>query len=185
MDSPTKIRIIGGKWRGRKLNVIDVPGLRPSQDRTRETLFNWLQGKIVGARCLDLFSGTGALAFEALSRGASEVIMVESNPKIVETLKQTAEIFGSKAHQIVRDDAISWIRNSPRVFDIIFLDPPFGHGYTEKCCQMIIEQSLLADNGMVYIESEKDINIPPMFKINKMTQIGQAQSILAELNRES
>ena len=98
MDSSSKIRIIGGKWRGRKLNVIDVPGLRPSQDRTRETLFNWLQGKIVGARCLDLFSGTGALAFEALSRGASEVIMVESNPKIVETLKQTAEIFGSKAH---------------------------------------------------------------------------------------
>ena len=185
MDSSSKIRIIGGKWRGRKLNVIDVPGLRPSQDRTRETLFNWLQGKIVGARCLDLFSGTGALAFEALSRGASEVIMVESNPKIVETLKQTAEIFGSKAHQIVRDDAISWIRNSPRVFDIIFLDPPFGHGYTEKCCQMIIEQSLLADNGIVYIESEKDIHIPPMLKINKMTQIGQAQSILAELNREN
>ena len=185
MDSPSKIRIIGGKWRGRKLNVIDVPGLRPSQDRTRETLFNWLQGKIVGARCLDLFSGTGALAFEALSRGASEVIMVESNPKIVETLKQTAEIFGSKTHQIVRDDAISWIRNSPKVFDIIFLDPPFGHAYTEKCCQMIIEQSLLVDNGIVYIESEKNINIPPMLKINKMTQIGQAQSILAELNRES
>ena len=185
MDSPSKIRIIGGKWRGRKLNVIDVLGLRPSQDRTRETLFNWLQGKIVGARCLDLFSGTGVLAFEALSRGASEVIMVESNPKIVETLKQTAEIFGSKAHQIVRDDAISWVRNYPKVFDIIFLDPPFGHGYTEKCCQMIIEQSLLADNGIVYIESEKDINIPPMFKINKMTQIGQAQSILAELNREN
>ena len=111
--------------------------------------------------------------------------MVESNPKIVETLKQTAEIFGSKAHQIVRDDAISWIRNSPRVFDIIFLDPPFGHGYTEKCCQMIIEQSLLADNGVVYIESEKNINIPLTFKINKMTQIGQAQSILAELNREN
>jgi len=185
LDSPSKIRIIGGKWRGRKLNVIDVPGLRPSQDRTRETLFNWLQGKIVGARCLDLFSGTGALAFEALSRGASEVIMVESNPKIVETLKQTAEIFGSKTHQIVRDDAVSWVRNSPKVFDIIFLDPPFGYGYTEKCCQMIIEQSSLADNGIVYIESEKNINIPPMLKINKMTQIGQAQSILAELNRES
>ena len=132
-----------------------------------------------------MFSGTGALAFEALSRGASEVIMVESNPKIVETLKQTAEIFGSKAHQIVRDDAMSWVKHSSEVFDIIFLDPPFGHGYTEKCCQMIIEQSLLADNGIVYIESEKDINIPPMFKINKMTQIGQAQSILAELNRES
>ena len=111
--------------------------------------------------------------------------MVESNPKIVETLKQTAEIFGSKAHQIVRDDAVSWVRNSPKVFDIIFLDPPFGYGYTEKCCQMIIEQSSLADNGIVYIESEKNINIPPMLKINKMTQIGQAQSILAELNRES
>ena len=87
MNSLTKIRIIGGKWRGRKLNVIDAPDLRPTPDRIRETLFNWMNKKIINACCLDLFSGSGALSFEALSRGASKVTMIESNPSIVKMLK--------------------------------------------------------------------------------------------------
>ena len=93
-----KIRIIGGKWRGRKIDVVNADGLRPSPDRTRETLFNWLQGKIKGARCLDLFAGSGILGFEALSRGASEVLTVELNTIIAGSLRKTSKILHSDAH---------------------------------------------------------------------------------------
>ncbi len=185
MDTLTKIRIVGGKWRGRKLNVIEAPGLRPTPDRIRETLFNWVNKKIINARCLDLFAGTGALSFEALSRGASEVTMVDSNPSVVKNLTKTADILESKCHHIKCVDAISWLRAQKRSFDIIFLDPPFGQGHVEKCCQIIYEQSLLDNSGIIYIESEKDVGIPSMFKINKITYTKQVQSILAELNREN
>jgi len=185
LDSSTKIRIIGGKWRGRKLNVIEAPGLRPTPDRIRETLFNWINKKIINARCLDLFSGTGALSFEALSRGASEVTMVESNPSIVKNLIKTADILESRHHYIECVDAISWLRRQTRSFNIIFLDPPFGQGHVEKCCQIIYEQSLLDNDGIIYIESEKDMDIPSVFKINKITYTKQVQSVLAELNREN
>ncbi len=177
---PGKIRIIAGKWRGRKLDVIDSPGLRPTPDRLRETLFNWIQQEIVGARCLDLFAGTGVLAFEALSRGAAEVIMVESNPKIIESLKQHAETLGSENHTIQLADAIIWLKQGIKGFDIIFLDPPFGQGYIEKCCATIIEESLLNDNGLVYIESEKNITVPSAWKIKKQTKAGRVQSKLIE-----
>jgi 16S rRNA (guanine966-N2)-methyltransferase len=178
LAAPGKVRIIAGKWRGRKLDVIDSPGLRPTPDRVRETLFNWIQQEIVAARCLDLFAGTGAFAFEALSRGAAEVIMVESNPKIVESLKQHAETLGSENHTIQLADALSWLKQGIKGFDIIFLDPPFGQGYIEKCCAIIIEESLLNDNGMVYIESEKDLSLPDGWTIKKQTKAGKVQSML-------
>ena len=117
--APGKVRIIAGKWRGRKLDVIDSQGLRPTPDRIRETLFNWLQNDIVGARCLDLFAGTGALGFEALSRGAAEVVMVESNGKLVDTLKQHAVVLGSEQHSIQQADAFSWLQQADKGFDII------------------------------------------------------------------
>ena len=185
MDIPTKIRIIGGKWRGRKLSVIKSPGLRPTPDRVRETLFNWVNKKITNARCLDLFSGTGALSFEALSRGASEVTMVESNPNVVKNLTKTADILESKLLNINCVDAISWLKEQTKSYDIIFLDPPFGYGYVEKCCQIIYEQSLLDNSGIIYIESEKDIDIPSVFKVKKITYTKQVQSVLVELNKEN
>ena len=180
MGAPGKIRIIAGKWRGRKLNVIDSPGLRPTPDRVRETLFNWIHQEIVGARCLDLFAGTGALAFEALSRGAAEVIMVESNPKIIESLKQHAETLGCDNHTIQLPDAMNWLKPGIKGFDIIFLDPPFGQGYIEQCCAIISEESLLNANGLVYIESEKNITLPEGWIIKKQTQAGKVQSMLIE-----
>jgi 16S rRNA (guanine966-N2)-methyltransferase len=185
LDSLGKIRIIGGKWRGRKLNVIKAACLRPTPDRLRETLFNWINKKVVGARCLDLFSGTGVLSFEALSRGASDATMIESNPSIVEFLIQTAEILESKSHYIECTDAIRWSKEQTKKFDIIFLDPPFGKGYVEKCCQIIFERSLLDEHGILYIESEKDVHIPSVFKINKITKTKKMQSVLAELSREN
>lgn len=180
--SPGKIRIIAGKWRGRKLDVIDSPGLRPTPDRIRETLFNWIQQEIVGARCLDLFAGTGMLAFEALSRGAAEVIMVESNPKLIESLKQHAETLGSENHTIQLADAMSWLKQGIKGFDIIFLDPPFGQGYIEKCCATIIEETLLNASGMVYIESEKHLTLPEGWIIKKQTKAGKVQSMLIEIS---
>lgn len=176
----SKIRIIAGKWRGRKLDVINSPGLRPTPDRVRETLFNWLQQEIVGARCLDLFAGTGALAFEALSRGAAEVFMIESNPKIIETLKQHAETLKSEGHTIQLADATSWLKQGINEFDIIFLDPPFREGYIEQCCETISEESLLRPKGLVYIESEKDLALPDGWEIRKQTKAGNVQSMLVE-----
>jgi 16S rRNA (guanine966-N2)-methyltransferase len=178
LSSPGKIRIIAGKWRGRKLSVIDAPGLRPTPDRVRETLFNWIQQEIVGARCLDLFAGTGALAFEALSRGASEVIMIESNPKAFELLNQHAEILGSENHTIQLADAMSWLRQGGKGFDIIFLDPPFEQGYIEQCCALIKEESLLNANGLVYIESEENISLPDGWITKKQKKAGQVQLML-------
>ncbi len=180
MAAPGKIRLIAGKWRGRKLDVIDSPGLRPTPDRIRETLFNWLQQEIVGARCLDLFAGTGALAFEALSRGAAEVVMVESNPKIIESLKQHAETLGSEGHSIQLADATNWMQQGIKGFDIIFLDPPFGQGYIEQCCTIISEQSLLNERGLVYIESEKNLSLPDGWKIRKQMKAGNVLSALIE-----
>jgi len=179
-----KVRIIAGKWRGRKLDVLDLPGLRPTPDRVRETLFNWIQHEIVGARCLDLFAGTGALAFEALSRDASEVIMIDSDPKAVESLNRHAVLLKSENHTIQRADAIGWLKRSIKGFDIIFLDPPFKQGYIEKCCAIIKEESLLNTNGLVYIESEKNCVIADGWQIKKQKNAGQVQSLLIELDRE-
>ena len=137
----------------------------------------------MGARCLDLFAGTGALAFEALSRGAAEVIMIESNPKIIESLRQHAETLGSKNHTIQPADAIIWLEQDIKGFDIIFLDPPFGLGYIEKCCTKIIENSLLNDNGLIYIESERNITVPKTWEIKKQTKAGKVQSMLIKQNQ--
>lgn len=180
MGAPGKVRIIAGKWRGRKLDVINSPGLRPTPDRVRETLFNWLQQEIVGARCLDLFAGTGALAFEALSRGAAEVFMIESNPKIVESLKQHAETLKSEGHTIQLADATSWLKQGIKGFDIIFLDPPFREGYIEQCCAAISEESMLKSKGLVYIESEKELALPEGWEIRKQTKAGNVQSMLIQ-----
>ena len=180
MRSAGKVRIIAGKWRGRKLDVIDAPGLRPTPDRIRETLFNWLQHDIAGARCLDPFAGTGALAFEALSRGASEVVMIESDPKVVESLKQHAETLKSEGHTIQLGNAISLIKQCDSDFDIIFLDPPFGKDYIEACCSLINEESLLNPNGLVYIESEKGLALPEGWEIKKQIKAGNVQSFLVQ-----
>ncbi len=178
MARPGKVRIIAGHWRGRKLDVVDVPDLRPSPDRVRETLFNWLQAEIAGAVCLDLFTGTGALAFEALSRGASHVTLIDSHHKIVQSLKLQAQALGSEQHDIVQADALSWLEQSSKTFDIIFLDPPFKLGLVEQCCDVIAQRDLLKPNGMIYIEAEKELALPEGWKVLKQKHAGQVQSIL-------
>ncbi|MFU8833243.1 MAG: 16S rRNA (guanine(966)-N(2))-methyltransferase RsmD [Wenzhouxiangella sp.] len=150
-----KIRIIGGQWRGRKLPVIDRPGLRPTGDRARETLFNWLGSRIIDARCLDLFAGTGALGFEAASRGAREVVLVEKDRALAESLRAiTAAWPGSEVVRVEHADALSWITNKPEPFDIVFIDPPFGLDLQSDVLERV--GCLLKPDALVYLESAHD-----------------------------
>ena len=126
--SSGSVRLIAGQWRGRKLPIVDVEGLRPTGDRVKETLFNWLQTQIPGARCLDLFAGSGSLGFEAASRGAAEVIMVERDPTVVGCLQASAERLSAAQVTILQTDAAAYLQTSPDPFDIVFLDPPFNVG---------------------------------------------------------
>lgn len=152
---PHKVRIIGGRWRGRRLPVADVPGLRPTPDRVRETLFNWLQSHIEGAACLDLFAGSGALGLEAASRGAGRVVMVESHPALARTLQQQASHFAADNVEVVHADALEWLAAAPpQAFDIVFLDPPFEQGLIDRACGALIAGHRLNEGALLYMESE-------------------------------
>lgn len=156
-----RLRIIGGRWRGRKLAFPDAAGLRPSGDRVRETLFNWLASDLPGARCLDAFAGSGALGFEALSRGAGEVVMVEANPVILSQLEATRETLGTDGARLVAADATSLLQEtgSPP-FDIIFLDPPFHSELLDRVLQVLANNPLAPAGCLVYIESTRDAPAP-------------------------
>lgn len=148
------IRIIAGQWRGRRLQVPDIPGLRPSGDRLRETLFSWLQMELVGARCLDLFAGTGALGFEAASRGASTVLMLEKHSLAVSQLEENVSKLKAENINILQTDSMAWLAQpQAQPFDIIFLDPPFSENWQQTSLQKILAGKLLAVGGMIYVES--------------------------------
>lgn len=149
-----KLRIIGGRWRGRKLPVPDLPGLRPSGDRAREVLFNWLQGYVQGAHCLDLFAGTGALGLEAASRGAAGVVLVEHDRQLCEQLKAAGRDWpGGDCLQTVQADGPRWLEHARGPFDIVFVDPPFDAGLHGRVLDALARPGLLADGARVYIES--------------------------------
>lgn len=154
-----KVRIIAGQWRGSKLDVPNVIGLRPSSDRVRETLFNWLQCHIAGARCLDLFAGSGALGLEAASRGAAQVTMIERDPAALATLHASKARLGGENVEIVAADALAWLANaSGRVFDVVFVDPPFAAGLHQKTLDAL--GPWLAPGAQVYVEIARDAAMP-------------------------
>lgn len=157
-----RVRIIGGRWRGRQLPVADVGGLRPTPDRVRETLFNWLQAYIEGAHCLDLFAGTGALGLEALSRGAQSVTLVETDRNAVSVLRQSIDSLQATDAQLVEADGVAWLRSASRPFDIVFLDPPFRQGLVMQCCELLEQQGWLAANALIYIEAESETGLPEL-----------------------
>ncbi len=175
--APNRLRIIGGQWRGRKLNFPDGEGLRPTMDRVRETLFNWLQGEIADARCLDLFSGSGALGFEALSRFASEVVMVDKNPQAVQMIRNNLSLLNADNAQVVQMDAQAYLQqNHIGQFDIVFLDPPFNQALVEPFCQLLQHSGCLSEQASVYIEMEKDLvlkELPGHWQIQKYKIAGQ------------
>lgn len=147
------VRIIAGQWRGRKLKVPVVADLRPTGDRVRETLFNWLQFEWEGSRWLDVFAGSGALGFEALSRGASEVVMLETHAKAFAQLAENQALLGATGAHLVKADAWQWLRNKPeRGFDGIFLDPPFREERLAELMALIVRQGWLLPGGWVYVE---------------------------------
>ncbi|HET7126370.1 MAG TPA: 16S rRNA (guanine(966)-N(2))-methyltransferase RsmD [Lysobacter sp.] len=158
---PGSVRIIGGRWRGTRLPVADVAGLRPTSDRVRETLFNWLASVLPGARVLDLFAGSGALGLEALSRGAREALLVERDAKLAESLRQTiARLNAQDQAQVVVADALALLRAPLHGrFDIVFLDPPFAADLWPAAFAAL--PPWLADEARVYVESPAAIEIEP------------------------
>lgn len=147
-----RLRIIGGTHRGRVVPVPDRAGLRPTGDRVRETLFNWLQPVIEGARCLDLFAGTGALALEAASRGAARVEAVENDASLGRELESLAAAWGADVVRVTIGDALMYLSGPPEPFDVVFLDPPFGSGLLERAAARL-QEGWLAPGALVYVET--------------------------------
>ncbi len=154
---PGSVRIIGGKWRGRRLPVRDLPGLRPSGDRSRETLFNWLQAHVHGAVCVDLFAGSGALGLEAASRGAAEVILVEKLSVAALDLRDVLLVLKADQVTVVESDALQWLQSCPaQSLDIAFVDPPFGLHLETRALELIRIQDCIRTGGFVYLETARD-----------------------------
>ncbi|HEX2138981.1 MAG TPA: 16S rRNA (guanine(966)-N(2))-methyltransferase RsmD [Woeseiaceae bacterium] len=153
---PGRVRIVAGKWRGRRLPVRAAPGLRPTSERVRETLFNWLAPRIEGARCLDLYAGTGALGFEALSRGASEVLFVEQSDTLAQGLAESARLLDAASASVQVDDAVRFLeKGEVRQRDIVFLDPPFGDARMEELCRLLVARPWLSPGAAVYLEQDR------------------------------
>ena len=152
------MRIIGGAWRSRLLDFPDALDLRPTPDRVRETLFNWLGQDLSGRACLDLFAGSGALGFEALSRGAASVIMVEKDPVVLRALRDSAQKLEARNLTVVRGDALEFARESRARFDVVFVDPPYRLGLQTAALALV--RGLLSERGRVYVESAAVIEMP-------------------------
>jgi 16S rRNA (guanine966-N2)-methyltransferase len=182
---PGFVRIIGGEWRGRRLPVLDLPGLRPSGDRARETLFNWLQPSIHGAHCADLFAGTGALGLEAASRGAAEVTLVESSPPAMQALRGALTGLGGAAGARVRleqSDALLWLATrAPRSLDLVFIDPPFASGLDGQALELLARRDLVRPGGLVYLESARGAPPPhpgPGWELTRDKVLGEVRMAL-------
>lgn len=156
------VRIIAGRWRGRRLRFPGNAGIRPTPDRVRETLFNWLQGSIEGARCLDLFAGSGALGIEALSRGADSVVLVERDPRTAAYLQATLALLNASGGEVRKIDAQTFLRSAGRRFDLVFLDPPFAEGALAPLLTTLANSGQLAPGARVYIEHAARDGLPAL-----------------------
>ncbi|HKE95921.1 MAG TPA: 16S rRNA (guanine(966)-N(2))-methyltransferase RsmD [Povalibacter sp.] len=172
---PNRLRIIGGRWRSVRITFPPTEALRPSPDRVRETLFNWLQGVIVEARCLDLFAGSGALGIEALSRGASQVCFVDSDVRVGRHLEQTLQRLDATGAEVCVSDALTFLARPPRPFDIVFLDPPFASDLLQQACDRL-SAGWLADDAYVYLECAADRplpTLPQLWSVHRSRRAGQ------------
>ena len=177
------VRIIAGKWRGRRLKVPDVKDLRPTPDRVRETLFNWLAPVMQGANCLDLFAGSGVLGFEALSRGAKYVVMIDESADVVKMLQEELTVFGADNALIYRARVPLQLRAAAQPFDIVFLDPPYQENLLLPSCHYLEEQGLLAESAYIYLEAReviKDNELPSNWRMLKSQRAGQVFYHLAQ-----
>lgn len=176
MKESSQVRIIGGKWRSRKITFLTETGVRPTSDRIRETLFNWLAPIIRGTRCLDLFAGTGALGFEALSRGAESVVMLDQSLLVVKSLRENVENLQAENCRIIHASVPNSVPIlTPPLFDIIFLDPPFNQNLIAAASSWIEENKILMPEGFIYIEAEKTLSplpIPDHWEVYRSKQAG-------------
>jgi 16S rRNA (guanine966-N2)-methyltransferase len=156
------LRIIGGTWRGRKLRFPAGTPIRPTPDRVRETLFNWLGARVAGARCLDLFAGSGALGLEALSRGAAHVTFVELDATAARALAATLVAWGAQSAEVKRSDARLYLGREPQAFDLVFLDPPFESELLPEAAALLEQRGWLAPGALVYLESPSRAALPPL-----------------------
>lgn len=161
-----ELRIIAGSWRGRRLAFPALPGLRPTPDRVRETLFNWLQAYIPGARCLDLFAGSGALGLEALSRGAGNVTFVDNAPPAINQLRHNLQLLKAENAEVIAAPALDWLAarqtDLEPCYDLVFLDPPFRRDLLPLSCELLESRNLLAEEALIYIEAETELGTPQL-----------------------
>ena len=178
------VRIIGGHWRGSRLPVVDVPGLRPTADRVRETLFNWLQAVLPGARVLDLFAGSGALGLEALSRGAREAWLLERDPRQAEALRASvARLQATDVAHVAQGDAMAWLRAPLHGrFDVVFLDPPFSAGLWQDVLAAL--PPWLADDAWLYVEAPADA-VPALPAAWRLHREGRTREVRYALYRRN
>ena len=174
-----RLRIVAGKWRGRLLDIADVPGLRPTSERIRETLFNWLSPQISDARCLDLFAGTGALGLEALSRGAAESVFVEKSSQAACSLQNNIAALETSMAIVHETDAFDFLeRRAAGRFDIVFLDPPFAADRLSDLCRLLDEASILASGARIYVEEDRakpEVVFPQGWQVLKTKNAGNVR----------
>ncbi|PTD96586.1 16S rRNA (guanine(966)-N(2))-methyltransferase RsmD [Pseudothauera lacus] len=178
----SRVRIVGGQWRSRLLTVTAASGLRPTPDRVRETLFNWLGQELDGLDCLDLFAGSGILGFEAASRGARHVTLVERDPRAFATLQQAAKDLAATQVELVRGDAVKFLQSASRKFDIVFLDPPYNQGWLERIAPLLA--GVLKPGGWLYAESEAPVTKLGGWSVVKHGKAGQVHFHLLQGRQE-
>ena len=183
-----RLRIVAGNWRSRLLDIADVEGLRPTSERIRETLFNWLTPHLNGARCLDLYAGTGALGLEALSRGAASAVFVERDAIAERQLRNNVELLGADNAEIVSGDALDFLRSDSAVpFNIVFLDPPFAGNLLGETCRLLADSRQLADNALIYLEDERsreETELPQGWTVLKHKTAGNVRYMLARAGKD-
>ncbi len=177
------LRIIGGEWRGRRIRFPGLAGLRPTPDRVRETLFNWLAAEVGGSRCLDLFAGSGALGLEALSRGAARVTFVEREREAAERLRETATALAPGRAAVIQGDALAWLGGEPVTHDIVFLDPPFDSGLLSGALQALERGDWLAADARIYLEAPVAAGLPPLPARWRLHRSGRAGAVGYHLAR--
>lgn len=180
---PGRLRIIGGRWRGRRLPVPQAPGLRPTPDRVRETLFNWLAPYLEGSHCLDLFAGSGALCLEALSRGAAHAVLVEKAAHVATMLRLNIETLKAAGADVRNMDAVAYLEGPVEPADILFLDPPFTAAeLIGRCADIIEARGWVKPGGFIYVEAPsrlKNLPLPPTWEVVRSKIAGQVGYHLA------
>lgn len=175
--APGDVRVISGKWRGRKLPVFNAEGLRPTPDRVKETLFNWLMQHIDGATVLDCFAGSGSLAIEALSRHAKFASLIERDRSLANHLSQNLQRLNGANAEVINQDCLAFLaKTATKRYDIVFIDPPFHKDFAQTCCQALENKGWLADAAFIYLEVEQELNvnfIPSNWLLIKHQQTGQ------------